>query len=72
MKRALAISVIALVAVVMGMSAVAPMIPEATMIPEAEARHGFDLWPSACDTLRSIPDPYPVIEEMIEDHCNAV
>jgi len=63
MKRALAISVIVLVAVVMGMSAVAPMIPE------AEARHGYDLWPRACDTLRSIPNPYPIIVEMIEDHC---
>jgi len=70
MKRALAISVIALVAIVMGMSVVAPMISEATMIPEAEARHGYDLWPRACDTLRSIPNPYPIIEEMIEDHCN--
>ena len=64
MKRALAISVIALVAVVMGVSAIAPMIPEAV------AGHGYDLWPSACDTLRSIPNPPSVIVEMIEDHCN--
>ena len=65
MKRALAISVIALVAVVMGMSAVAPMIPE------AEASHGWPdpLWPSACDLLRSIPNPPSYIVQIIEDHC---
>ena len=63
MKRALAISVIVLVAVVMGMSAIAPMIPE------AEADHGYDLWPKACDLLRSIPFPPAFILQMIEDHC---
>ncbi len=72
MKRALAISVIVLVAVVMGMSAVAPMISEAPMIPEAEASHGWPdpLWPSACDLLRSIPNPPSFIVQMIEDHCS--
>jgi len=66
MKRALAISVIALVVVVMGMSAVAPMIPEAV------AGHGEPdpLWPSACDFLRSVPNPPSFIVQMIEDHCS--
>lgn len=66
MKRALAISVIVLVAVVIGMSVVAPMIPEAV------AGHGGIVpWDSACETLRSIPNPPSFILELIEDHCNA-
>ena len=68
MKRALAISVIVLVAVVMGMSLVAPMIPEAV------ASHGYPdpLWPSACDLLRSIPNPPDFILQIIEEHCNGI
>jgi len=47
MKRALAISVIALVAVIMGMSAVAPMIPPA---------FAHDVPPGAFETVHKICD----------------
>jgi len=56
---------IALVAVVMGMSVVAPMIPQAV------AGHGGPgLSDRACEALESIPDPPSAVVELIEDHCN--
>ncbi len=42
MNKTLAITTIALVAVVMGMSAVAPMIPQAEAAPAGTCPPGFD------------------------------
>ena len=62
--RALAISAIVLVAVIMGMSAVVPMIPQ------AEAHTGGDLLPRRmCDALSQIPPPIPPGIQHLLTHC---
>jgi len=61
MNKTLTISVIALVAVVMGMSAVAPVIPYVDA-------HGGGTPTEACIGLQKIPNPSPVIEHLIS-HC---
>ncbi len=63
MNKTLSITVIALVAVVMGISAVAPMMLY------AEASHGKELPQAACDALESIPNPPEAIQQLIEEHC---
>jgi len=62
MKRALAISVIVSVAVIMGIGAVAPLmtyVDARQPIPE-----------QTCDALRDIPDPPPKLAEFIAEHCD--
>jgi len=63
MNKTLAITAIALVAVVMGMSAIAPMIQY------AEARHGETISEKACDAARKSPVPLP---PAWSDHCPSV
>ena len=63
MNKTITITVIALVAVVMGMSAIAPMIPY------AEASPG-ELPQAACDALKSIPNPPEAIQQLIEERCD--
>ncbi len=63
MNKKLALATIALVAVVMGMSTVAPMIQD------AEASHGKDLPDAACAALASIPNPPEAVQQLIEEHC---
>jgi len=65
MNKIMTITVIALVAVIMGMSAIAPMIQY------AEARHGERLTTEACNALTSIPNPPPQVKQIIKDHCDA-
>lgn len=62
--KVLAISAIVLVAVIMGMSAVAPVI-----LQQAEATPGPPLSEVVCDHLRNIPHPSPAIDHLIEFHC---
>ncbi len=65
MNKTLAITAIALVAVVMGMSAIAPMIQY------AEAGHGGpDLSDNACVALQRLPNPPAAVVELIQDHCS--
>jgi len=59
--RALIISAIVLVAVIMGLSAVAPVIPYVDA-------HGGGIPTEACIGLQKIPNPSPVIEHLIS-HC---
>jgi len=64
MKRALKISVIVSVAVVMGLSTIAPMIQY------VDASHGpTDIPDAACGALLKIPNPPPKIVQIIIDHC---
>lgn len=63
--KVLAMSAIVLVAVIMGMSAVAPVI-----LQQAEA-HGNQplLSPEICDRLKDIPHPSPGISHLLTKHC---
>ena len=61
MNKTLAITTITLVAVVMGLSAIAPMMQY------AEASHPIS--EKACEALRSIPDPSPAVQQLIVEHC---
>jgi len=63
MNRAIVISAITLVAVIMGLSAVAPVIPY------VDASNGERLAEQACNALRNISDPPPRLEEFIRQHC---
>ncbi len=63
MNKTLAITTIVLVAVVMGMSAVAPAIPQ------AEARPGPNLPSAACDALVQIQNPSEAIQHILLDPC---
>jgi len=63
MKRALTISVIVSVAVIMGLSAIAPVIPY------VDASNGERLAEQACNALRNISDPPPRLEQFIAEHC---
>jgi len=66
--RALAISAIILVAVIMGMSAVAPVV-----LQQAEARPGPPfLTPEVCAILDSLPNPSPGISHLLADHCQEI
>ena len=64
MNKTLAITAIVLVAVIMGMSAVAPVV-----LQQADARPGPDLPAAACDRLSKIPNPPPAIDHLIAEHC---
>ena len=64
MNKTLTITAIVLVAVVMGMSAVAPVV-----LQQAEAYKGPLLPQEACDRLSIIPLPSPGIAHLIEKHC---
>ena len=63
-KKILTITAIVLVAVVMGMSAVAPAV-----LQQAEARPGPSLSAEACQHLSNIPNPPPAIDHLIAEHC---
>jgi len=66
MKRAIVITTIMLVAVIMGLSTVAPVIPY------IDASDGSpDLPDYTCDYLRSLPNPSPQMIQMIVEHCSA-
>jgi len=62
-KRVLTISVIVLVAVVMGMSAVAPAIPQ------AEATPGGALSDEVCNQLDQIDLFIPAVQHLLDFHC---
>ena len=59
------ITVIALVAVVMGLSTIAPVMQY------AYASHGMPLPAEACAGLLAISDPPDAILQIIADHCGA-
>jgi len=62
--RALIISAIVLVPVMMGIGVISPMILQ------AEAGHGGpDLSHKACVALQSMPNPPAAVVELIQDHC---
>ena len=64
MNSKIAISAIILVAMIMGIGAISPMIPQ------AEAGHvGPDLPDAAVGALLVILNPPPAIVQMIIDHC---
>jgi len=63
MNRALAISVIVSVAVIMGISAVAPLMTY------VDARQPLPA--QTCDALRDIPNPPPKLAEFIAEHCDS-
>jgi len=63
MNKTMTATVIALVAVVMGISAIAPMIPY------TEASSG-ELSQAACDALKSIPNPPEAVQQLIEERCD--
>ena len=65
MNKTLAITAITFVAVVMGLSAVAPVIPY------IDASDGGHLPAYACDYLRNIPNPSPQLIQNIAEHCSA-
>ena len=66
MNKTLALSAIVLVAVVMGMSTVAPVV-----LQQAEARPGPTLPLEACDRLFNIPNPPPAIIHLLgSEHCD--
>ena len=67
MNKTLTIAAIVLVAVIMGMSAVAPVV-----LQQADARPGPDLPAAACDRLSDIPNPPPAIDHLIDKHCNII
>jgi len=62
LTKTLAITAIVFVAVIMGMSAIAPMIQYADA-------HGRAIPEKACDALKNIPDPTPELEKLIRAHC---
>ena len=64
MNKTLAITTIVLVAVVMGMSAVAPVV-----LQQAEATPGPFFSQVVCDHLKDIPRPSPAILHLLADHC---
>ena len=64
MNKTLTIAAIVLVAVVMGMSAVAPVV-----LQQADARPGPNLSPVACAHLSDISNQPPAIQHLIDDHC---
>ena len=61
--RALVITAIVLVAVMMGMGAVAPMIQQA----EATPANFISL--KACVALSKIIDPPPEVQHLLDQHC---
>jgi len=63
MNKTLAVTAITLVAVVMGFSAVAPMIPQ------AEANPGPDLPEEACNALIARTNPPARTGHFISNHC---
>ena len=64
--RALIISAIVLVAVIMGLSTAAPVIPY------VDASDGnTDLPDYLCDYLRNMPNPSPQLIQTIVEHCSA-
>jgi len=66
MNKTLAITAIALVAVVMGLSTISPMMQY------AYASHGGpDLPDDVCDILRDISDPPDRIVQIIAEHCGS-
>jgi len=67
MTKTIAITAIVLVAVVMGMSAIVPMIQY------AEARHGGPDFPEeACNSLVVIAKTSPQLKQILEDHCTVI
>ena len=64
MNKTLAITTIVMVAVVMGMSAVAPVV-----LQQAEATPGPVFSQVVCDHLKKIPHPSPAIDHLILSHC---
>jgi len=66
MKRAIVITTIMLVAVIMGLSTVA------AVIPYVDASDGNqDLPDYMCDYLRNLPNPSPQVIHVIVEHCSA-
>ena len=66
MNKILTITAIVLVAVIMGMSAVAPVV-----LQQAEARPGPSLSAEACQHLSTIPNPPPPILHLLgPEHCD--
>ena len=64
--RALIISAIVLVAVIMGLSAVA------SVIPYGDASPGGTLTGESCAALKSITDPPAAIQHLIAEHCPCI
>jgi len=63
MNKTMAMTAIALVAVVMGISTFVPMIQY------SEASPG-ELPDAACEALKSIPNPPEAVQQLIEERCD--